>query len=96
MVKKTIYFFYLNNVLFILGSKATQAWYDEIKDYNFNQPGFSMQAGHFTQVVWKNSKQLGVGIAFANGGTKAVVVTNYYPPGNYQEQFPQNVFPALC
>jgi hypothetical protein len=80
----------------IVGSKATQSWYDEIKDYNFDQPGFSMQAGHFTQVVWKGSKQLGVGIAFANNGNKAVVVANYYPPGNYQGQFPQHVFPAQC
>jgi len=55
-----------------------------------------MGTGHFTQLVWKGSKQLGVGIAFANGGKTAVVVANYYPPGNYLGQFPQNVFPATC
>ena len=43
--------------LYITGSKpsdpcvrATKAFYDEIKDYNFNKPGFSMATGHFTQV----------------------------------------------
>jgi uncharacterized protein YkwD len=78
------------------GSTAVQAWYDEIKDYNFNQHGFSMATGHFTQVVWKNSKQLGVGIGFGNNGRSAVVVANYYPPGNYLGQFPQHVSPAQC
>ena len=78
------------------GSKATQSWYDEIKDYNFGKPGFSMATGHFTQVVWKGSNRLGVGIAFANGNRKAVVVTNYSPPGNYQGQFGQHVFAKTC
>jgi hypothetical protein len=55
-----------------------------------------MQTGHFTQVVWKGSKQLGVGIAFANNDRKAIVVANYYPPGNYLGQFPQHVSPAQC
>lgn len=81
---------------FCLGDKATQSWYNEIKDYDFNKPGFSGKVGHFTQVVWKNSKKLGVGIAFANDGRKAVVVANYSPPGNYLGQFPQQVLPATC
>ncbi|CAF2466694.1 unnamed protein product [Rotaria sp. Silwood2] len=78
------------------GNAATQSWYDEINMYNFNQPGFSMQTGHFTQVVWKSSQKLGVGIAFGNGGRTAVVVTNYYPPGNYMGEFQQNVMRAQC
>lgn len=30
---------------------ATKAFYEEIKDYNFDQPGYSSQTGHFTQVM---------------------------------------------
>jgi uncharacterized protein YkwD len=40
-----------------------QAWYDEIKDYNFNKPGFSPKTGHFTQVLWVKSTELGCGKA---------------------------------
>ena len=79
-----------------LGSIPTQSWYDEIKDYDFNKPGFSMAVGHFTQVVWKGSQRLGVGIGFANNGNKAVVVANYDRPGNYLSQFAENVLPGRC
>jgi hypothetical protein len=42
---------------------ATQAWYDEIKDYDWENPGFSMETGHFTQVVWKGTTKVGFGYA---------------------------------
>ena len=34
--------------------KATNQWYDEIKDYNYAKPGFAMNTGHFTQVLYGN------------------------------------------
>ena len=55
-----------------------------------------MQTGHFTQVVWKGSRRLGVGVGYADNGRKAIVVANYDPPGNYLGQFPQNVSPPVC
>ena len=30
--------------------KATNQWYDEIKDYNYRRHGFAKSTGHFTQV----------------------------------------------
>lgn len=56
--------------------------------------GFSMQTGHFTQVVWKASTEIGVGIATypdSQYGHRTVVCINYRPPGNYLGQFEQNV-----
>ena len=35
------------------GSKATKDWYAEVKDYDFNNPGFSFKTGHFTQVTFE-------------------------------------------
>ncbi|CAF4156458.1 unnamed protein product [Rotaria magnacalcarata] len=76
-----------------IGATATQCWYGEIKDYNFNIPIFSMSTCHFTQVVWKNTTRLGVGIAFDNEGKTAFVVALYDPAGNVKEKFFQNVLP---
>ncbi len=40
-------------------SAAVDSWYNEISAYNFNNPGFSSATGHFTQVIWRASTQLG-------------------------------------
>lgn len=49
--------------------------------------------GHFTQVVWKDSTQLGVGVA--TDGKKVYVVGQYRPAGNMntREHFEKNVLP---
>lgn len=74
---------------------ATKLFYDEVKYYDFNKPGFSQKTGHFTQVVWKNSKRIGAAYATGNDGS-VVVVIRYSPPGNDfgEAQFRNNVFPA--
>ncbi|CAF3710038.1 unnamed protein product [Rotaria sp. Silwood1] len=79
----------------LLGSSPTKSWYSEISSYNFGSPGFSSSTGHFTQVIWKGSKQLGIGIAFTSDNRTAYVVANYYPPGNVIRSFSSNVLP-LC
>lgn len=75
----------------LTGEEVVRSWYNEIKDYSFGQsnPCNFCQVGHFTQVVWKNSKRLGVGIA--KKGTNVYVVCNYDPPGNYSGQYTVNV-----
>lgn len=71
--------------------QACKMWYDEIKLYSFSNPGFSMQTGHFTAMVWKGSTQLGIGCWAANGCV--VVVACYKPHANFQGQFRTNVLP---
>jgi glioma pathogenesis-related protein 2 len=73
-------------------AQFVQDWYDEIGQYDFNNPGFSGGTGHFTQVVWKDTKQVGCGIAQCDGG--ALLVCNYSPAGNMEGQYPDNVPPA--
>jgi len=67
----------------------TQSWYDEIKKYDFNSNNFIPGTGHFTQVVWKNTTDVGFGIASGKGGNYGVA--NYYKAGNFQGEFKQNV-----
>ncbi len=80
-----------------LADKGVASWYNEVSKYDYNNPGFSSATGHFTQVVWKSSTQLGCGVA---QGKKVInstnfnayyVVCRYNPAGNVQGQFPQNV-----
>ncbi|KAJ7382008.1 hypothetical protein OS493_037710 [Desmophyllum pertusum] len=78
---------------------AVEAWYGEVSDYPFWNPPNSIfdvsgaQIGHFTQVVWKSTKKLGVGIASIKRGfkTKTYIVARYTPPGNYEGRFKQEV-----
>jgi len=80
-----------------LANQAVTNWYNEVSDYDYRNPGFSPETGHFTQVVWKNSTQLGCGAA---RGVKTLqgtqynafyVVCQYAPAGNVIGQFPENV-----
>ncbi|MFD3747948.1 CAP family protein [Nocardia sp. NPDC058633] len=74
------------------GETVVQAWYNEIRDYDFNNPDDTAnhrKAGHFTQTVWKSSRQLGIGASCY--GSTAYVVANYAPTGNIIGQFAQNV-----
>uniref|UniRef100_A0A0N5CH25 SCP domain-containing protein n=2 Tax=Strongyloides papillosus TaxID=174720 RepID=A0A0N5CH25_STREA len=72
-------------------------WYDEVKNYDFNNPGFGMNTGHFTQLVWKNTKEMGCGIGRINqknnGFYYYIISCKYNPPGNYPNQFNENVLP---
>ena len=83
-----------------VASQAIEAWYNEVKDYNYDRPGFSAATGHFTQVVWKSSTRLGCGVAQGRktlqGRTyNAYYVTCHYgPAGNVRGQFPANVLPT--
>ena len=82
---------YSSSSISVTGKEADLAWYNEIKDYDFNKPGFSSKTGHFTQLVWKGSKEIGCGAACSRN--KCFITCNYYPPGNYLNQFQNNVFP---
>ena len=74
------------------GQRAVDMWYEEIKDYSFRNPGFSSGTGHFTQVIWIDSVEMGVAKATNAKGTQ-FVVARYNPPGNVLGSFPENVKP---
>lgn len=81
------------NEMMTLIKKSIDLWYDEIKLYNFNYPGYSPSTGHFTCLVWKSSTKFGMGYSY-NNDTKVVDITmNTAPPGNIIGQFQENVSP---
>ncbi|CAF4201446.1 unnamed protein product, partial [Rotaria magnacalcarata] len=82
-------------ITFVNGSTPTTSWYGEISSYNYSSPGFSSSTGHFTQVIWKSSIQLGIGISLSSDSKTAKVVGNYYPAGNVIGSFSENVL-ELC
>lgn len=75
---------------------AAKGWYDEIKLYSYRHAQYSEETGHFTQLIWKSTQRLGVGVALSADGREVYVVTNYYPAGNIINHgyFEKNVLPA--
>src|SRR5262249_22038898 len=64
-------------------------WYDEGKHYSFSSGGFSMTTGHFTQLVWRATREVGCGRVQCR--EVDVWVCQYDPPGNVQGQYRENV-----
>ncbi|MBV8435969.1 MAG: hypothetical protein JOY95_00470 [Silvibacterium sp.] len=68
---------------------ASRAWYSEISKYHYGVVTESnwYPTGHYTQMVWRSTTQLGMGQATCpNGGI--VIVAEYNPRGNYLGQAP--------
>jgi hypothetical protein len=65
-------------------------WCDEQSQYN-PQTGQCVNGGmecyHFTQVVWRNTSEVGCGLA-SHPRYGKVLVCNYNPPGNFRGQRP--------
>lgn len=72
-------------------TEMVTAWYDEVALYDFQNPGFSAETGHFTTVVWKATSEVGCGIAMCGGGQ--MLVCSYLQPANVVGAFPENVLP---
>lgn len=65
------------------------SWASEADDYNYANGSCSDVCGHYTQVVWRNTTQVGCAINHCTSGAPwgsgawDVVVCNYDPPGNF-------------
>ena len=72
---------------------AVKIWYSEIKNYKYYSPGFSLDTGHFTQIVWRDTTEVGVGTCKSTDGRLTYIVARYNPAGNVLKRFPENVPP---
>ena len=81
----------------VMEDGATQAWYDEIENYNFEDVTYKNDGmtSHFTQVVWKSVTKVGFGYAVGENGT--YVCARYNPAGNVNGKsfYKENVPPPL-
>uniref|UniRef100_A0A2M3ZF87 Putative scp-like extracellular protein n=1 Tax=Anopheles braziliensis TaxID=58242 RepID=A0A2M3ZF87_9DIPT len=82
-----------NTNVTVSGREPVENWYSEIDIHVFGKEPATLKTGHFTQVVWKDSRELGVGVARNRSG-QVFVVANYDPPGNYIGSFAKNVPPV--
>ncbi|HWA72111.1 MAG TPA: CAP domain-containing protein [Polyangiaceae bacterium] len=74
---------------------VVDSWVSEVKNYNYSANTCSGTCGHYTQVVWRSSTGVGCGVKacstnspFSGSTNWFIVVCNYSPPGNVNNQKP--------
>ena len=82
---------YGENLFEITGAHASPAqvvheWAAEYRDYDYRSNRCSGTCGHYTQIVWRDTRQVGCGVA--RGVRSEVWVCEYNPPGNWVGQRP--------
>jgi uncharacterized protein YkwD len=66
--------------------QVVDGWASEARNYDYGANKCSGVCGHYTQIVWGDSKE--VGCAVARGGGREVWVCEYDPPGNWERKRP--------
>ena len=74
------------NLFEITGGRASPAdvvsdWAAEASDYSYRANTCRGVCGHYTQLVWSNTREVGCAVAREPG--REVWVCNYDPPGNW-------------
>ena len=62
------------------------AWASEAHDYSYRANTCRDVCGHYTQIVWSDTREVGCGVA--RDGGREVWVCNYDPPGNWIDDRP--------
>ncbi len=61
--------------------RVVKAWADESRNYNYDSNTCHGVCGHYTQIVWSDTKE--VGCAVARAESLEIWVCDYNPPGNW-------------
>ena len=74
---------------------SVDGWYNEKGDWDkSSRDRFLMSAGHYTQLMWRGTKEVGCAVASgtdSNGRLLVSTACDYLPPGNVQGGFQANV-----
>jgi uncharacterized protein YkwD len=57
------------------------AWADEARDYDLRRDTCTGVCGHYTQIVWRTTRNVGCGVA--SDPEREIWVCEYDPPGNF-------------
>lgn len=68
----------------VVASWASERKYFNHKKKKCNGPWY--KCGHYTQLIWKNTKKVGCAVAYC--GDQQIWVCNYDPAGNYSGEKP--------
>ena len=62
---------------------ASKSWFEEKADYNGEpiEATRRKMVGHYTQMVWSSTREVGAGVAYCPSGA-IIVVASYHPAGN--------------
>lgn len=77
----------------ITAKDAAKEWYDEVCSHNFYDQAYQDKSGHFSQLVWNATRELGVGKAMGTkfGMNCTFIVARYRPLGNIGSEFAHDV-----
>lgn len=64
------------------GFRPVDVWYDEISLYDYNNPGFDEETGHFTQLIWNATNEVGCAIVDCHNEWSQYTICEYRPAGN--------------
>ncbi|KAF7991726.1 hypothetical protein HCN44_010527 [Aphidius gifuensis] len=76
------------------GDEPVNEWYAEEVQHHYGKEPMTLKTGHFTQIVWQDSTEFGVGMSRNRNG-EVYVVCNYNPAGNFLGSFMENVLPPV-
>ncbi|KAJ4823769.1 Cuticle-degrading protease [Turnera subulata] len=71
-------------------AQAVAAWLAERRWYNYRSNSCSgdRDCGHYTQIVWRNTRRIGCARVVCFGGAGVFMTCNYDPPGNFVGERP--------
>ena len=74
-----------------IAKKAVEKWYAEITKFSFTSPSVKPETRDFTQIIWKASKEVGMGFVHTADRKKTLVVALYSPSGNDELKLRENL-----
>ncbi|KAI1454691.1 PR-1-like protein [Annulohypoxylon moriforme] len=72
-------------------TSCVDMWASEVKEYDYSDPGFGETTGHFTQLVWHDTTDVGCGAVLCAGNGGWYLACEYWPRGNIIGAFKDEV-----